>query len=318
MTTTSWAVVAAVLTMQGLGCVSSREVPSARNEPRLKVEKAVKYYIFTRDAPAGLRFELDSLDSLAANGFDASLSTTIVIHGYGHDITDPLFANVAAALLAADAPTNVLGVDWGVLCPKPLYLTSRSHVQGVGETVAALVQLLVDNGLARLADVHLIGHSLGAHVAGVAGKVNTVGRISGLDPAMPLFFDSSPDRLRPTDADLVDVIHTSAGRLGYRDPTGHVDFYPNGGTVSQPGCGGLFADGLLGSCSHRRAHELYGASIGNRAAFPAKQCDSFKKAIANRCTDEGGPSVNMGYYLNASTPQGVYYLTTTGTKPYTN
>lgn len=79
-------------------------------------------------------------DSLVANGFNATLPTTVVIHGYGHDITDPLYANVAAgrepssptpvsppttvalrlctpsaALLYVRAPTNVLGVDWGVL-----------------------------------------------------------------------------------------------------------------------------------------------------------------------------------------------------------
>lgn len=60
-------------------------------------------------------------------------------------------------------------------------------------------------------DVHLIGHSLGAHTAGYAGEKlgGNIGRITGLDPAEP-YFQGMPNHLRldPTDARLVDVIHT--------------------------------------------------------------------------------------------------------------
>lgn len=60
-------------------------------------------------------------------------------------------------------------------------------------------------------DVHLIGHSLGAHTAGYAGEKmgGKVGRITGLDPAEP-YFQGMPShvRLDYTDAKLVDVIHT--------------------------------------------------------------------------------------------------------------
>ena len=66
-------------------------------------------------------------------------------------------------------------------------------------------------------DFHLIGHSLGSHIAGYAGErlktsgVGLLGRISALDPAEPLF-QSMPEfvRLDPGDADFVDVIHTDA------------------------------------------------------------------------------------------------------------
>ena len=62
----------------------------------------------------------------------------------------------------------------------------------------------------------MIGFSLGAHVAGFAGKKvqeggkkKIVGRITGLDPANLGFdYDSAKVRLDKTDADFVDIIHT--------------------------------------------------------------------------------------------------------------
>lgn len=39
-----------------------------------------------------------------------------------------------------------------------------------------------------------------------------------------------------TDAEFVDVIHSCAGILGFKNPIGHIDFYPNGGGAPQPGC----------------------------------------------------------------------------------
>lgn len=66
-------------------------------------------------------------------------------------------------------------------------------------------------------NVHLIGHSLGAHLAGFIGTWvkdhlnETVGRISGLDPAQPHFQEVPPDgRLGFEDANFVDIIHTDA------------------------------------------------------------------------------------------------------------
>lgn len=60
--------------------------------------------------------------------------------------------------------------------------------------------------------------------------------IPGLDPAGPFFVREIKGRLDPSDAKFVDVIHTAAGTVGYKAPCGTVDFYPNGGSIPQPGC----------------------------------------------------------------------------------
>ena len=71
---------------------------------------------------------------------------------------------------------------------------------------------------------HCIGHSLGAHICGLSGKLmdeeTKWDRISGLDPAGPLFFRDAQafdlhcslctpaSRLNGTDGNIVDVIHS--------------------------------------------------------------------------------------------------------------
>lgn len=66
---------------------------------------------------------------------------------------------------------NVVGVDWGALCPAPLYVTARLNVGFAASRVAALLRLLLAARLAEPSALHLLGHSLGAHVAGLAAQV---------------------------------------------------------------------------------------------------------------------------------------------------
>nr|ADA67928.1 putative lipase [Bombyx mori] len=184
--------------------------------------------------------------------------------------------------------------------------------------------------------IHLIGHSLGSHIAGFTGKTFTdltgrrVGRISGimmtayeissvilernnsnyhilcrLDPAGPCFSNIDPElRLKATDADFVDVIHTDAGVYGLRDAVGHVDFFPNSGS-QQPNC-------LLQTCSHSRAWLYYAESVVNKEAFlavPCKDWDAFRK---NQC----GAEISIMGYGTRPSARGVYFLRTAEDSPY--
>lgn len=124
-----------------------------------------------------------------------------------------------------------------------------------------------------------------------------IGKIVGLDPALPLFKYKDVDRrLAETDAAYVEVIHTCSGLLGMTKPIGSASFFPNGGR-HQPGCKSALWD--AGACSHRRASAYYIESIV-RSQFYAIPCDSFEKFMAGNCSMEnyvmmGGEPGNKRY-----------------------
>ena len=228
------------------------------------------------------------------------------------------------ALLGA-ADVNVLVVDWrgGSL---PMYSQAAANTRLVGLEVARLVNILQDRHRLQPANVHIIGHSLGAHIAGYAGeRIEGLGRISGLDPAEPLFQGMPAQvRLDHTDALFVDVIHTDSkgfmkGGLGLEQPIGHVDFYPNGGKV-QPGCSFLDfpylpdLDGVedislppadsvarnLFACAHNRVIALYIDSILNSRSCPmvghlCQDYQTFQAGQCYSCAEGGGDCSVMGF-----------------------
>jgi pimeloyl-ACP methyl ester carboxylesterase len=72
----------------------------------------------------------------------------------------------------------------------------------VGLELAYLIKKLRDEHGLRPEDVHLIGHSLGAHLSAYAAeRVPNIGRITALDPAEPYFQGMGTQvRLDPSDA----------------------------------------------------------------------------------------------------------------------
>jgi pancreatic triacylglycerol lipase len=123
-----------------------------------------------------------------------------------------------------------------------------ANIRLVGAIVAHMIFTIFEElKLANLDKIHLIGHSLGAHMSGYAGNYLQrefdlrPGRITGMDPASPYFANTEElVRLDPSDAKFVDVVHSDAsmfveGGFGIKQSIGHIDFYPNGGD-NQPKC----------------------------------------------------------------------------------
>lgn len=142
--------------------------------------------------------------------------------------------------------TNVIIADWGKLAQLPCYPTAVLNTRQAGECLGAfLLQLQPLFGAQRNFErLHLIGFSLGAHVASFASNIvqrHTAvlfDRLTGLDPALPFFTTTSrASKLDRTDARFVDVVHTNAGIFGKIETSGHIDFYMNGGQT-QSACVG--------------------------------------------------------------------------------
>lgn len=71
-------------------------------------------------------------------------------------------------------------MDWSPLCSFD-YFSAIKGLRTAGTVLAEFLDWLSDNNV-DLNKIHLVGHSLGAHVAGVAGhlvKRAKVGRITG-------------------------------------------------------------------------------------------------------------------------------------------
>jgi hypothetical protein len=150
------------------------------------------------------------------------------------------YASFADILSTIDG--NIISVDWEDLARGPFYNQAKENAKITGYSLGHFIKYMMKNAGATPRNMHCIGFSLGAHICGFAGKIllasKKLGRITGLDPALPLFHYDRPDeRLNIDDANFVDVIHTSGGFIGFDEPLGHADFYPNDGTSSQPGCG---------------------------------------------------------------------------------
>ncbi|XP_038646433.1 endothelial lipase-like [Scyliorhinus canicula] len=229
-------------------------------------------------------------ESLVKCNFNMTSKTFVIIHGWTTTgLMESWISGMVKALKKQEVYANIIVVNW-LERAHQLYTIAANNSEVVGREVAMLVDWLQKVTDIPLQKVHMIGYSLGAHVAGFAGKAtqNKIGRITGLDPAGPLFEGTAPDkRLCPDDADFVDVLHTFAyGTLGLsigiEQPIGHIDVYPNGGSF-QPGCGlhdvfNALAYGTIGDvvyCEHERSVHLFVDSILNQD----------KQSLMYRCPD---------------------------------
>ncbi|PBC32093.1 Pancreatic lipase-related protein [Apis cerana cerana] len=276
----------------------------------------------------------DDINDNAHRAIDPDLPTKVIVHGFGSSCDHVWVYEMRSALMTVHE-CNIVCVDWGPGSAVPNYVRAAANTRLVGRQLAKLVRSLN----VPLEKVHLIGFSLGAHVAGFAGaELGNVSRITGLDPAGPLFESQDPRaRLDKTDANFVDVIHSNGeqlllGGLGSWQPMGDVDFYPNGGRM-QTGCSNLFlgavSDIIWSSavegrslCNHRRAYKLFTDSVSPKCRFPAFPCDNgYDGLLRGECFPCGTngnsrPCGDMGYYSNESPARGQLYLVTRDEEPF--
>lgn len=240
---------------------------------------------------------------------------TSPIHGYNAGPDEVL--NAAFSMYHFqyyDSSCNLV-VDWTKGAAFKInhpYSSAAANVITVGRQLGLLLHNMIVLKKVEASNIHLVGHSLGAHVAHYASiwlrnlslsyphKSDSTdwipGRITGLDPAAPQFQGHPGTHLVKEDAAFVDVIHTAAigpgsevynllrGRLGMSQLVGSVDFFPNGGTTPQPACAKEIAISRFFSfpCSHIEALTYFKLSLfsdgrahtKDEMIYPSHSCNS--------------------------------------------
>ncbi|KOB78570.1 Vitellogenin-1, partial [Operophtera brumata] len=197
------------------------------------------------------------------------LPLKVITHGWRSSVESDAVAKIRDAYLAKKN-VNVVTIDWSYIANSIFYHWVANQTETIGMEITTFLNALSTRYNVSGDQVHLIGHSLGAHIMGIAAFHSnlSVDRITGMDPARPLFEYPSrddPAKLDSKDARFVDIIHTCAGVLGIESNVGTVDFYPNK------------------ACSHGRSYYYFAESIANPKAFPSYQCNNWTEYLGQRC-----------------------------------
>lgn len=294
----------------------------------------VTFHLYTRKNPKQafiLRPHVTRGDLLASTPIDLSKPIKWVTHGFHTDVDRSEWMLKLKDKILANEDANVILTDWrrGASPVLAFYPKAAANAHVVAKMIVKILRRIRDD--INFLQLHLIGHSLGAHIMGFVGSAFTeeylslkqqqvsmatnnkdafwkklepnqhnrvarskdlqlVGRITACDPALPCFgpqssapntrlsrtsqvilpeTTSDPARsmsrqlsatispqesqvgtttmipldwtpsmwthLRPDSAIIVEVMHSNPGVMGYSDPLGDFDFYPNG-FDRQPGC----------------------------------------------------------------------------------
>ncbi|XP_047991944.1 lipase member H-B-like [Leguminivora glycinivorella] len=267
---------------------------------------------------------------LSTAWYNESRTNVIFVHGFTGKPTGPAVRAVITAFLDRK-DCNVALLNWEMLAAAVVPSLADSYLKWAAPNARKLGRRLGD-ALARLAvsglrldRTQLVGHSLGAHVLGLAGNaMRELGMplqwITALDPA-GVGFKGKPEtgRLHPGSATVVVAVHTDPHKYGFRRALGTVDFWPNykPGNVRQPGCpektGQRFSPEDL--CSHNRAWELFAEAVERPGTIIGTLAKNYREWNFYTTNQRNASTLDLDAFGKAIIP-GNYYFITIGEPPY--
>nr|XP_021194117.2 pancreatic triacylglycerol lipase [Helicoverpa armigera] len=273
---------------------------------RYNPERQNVYHLFTRQNPTVSQPMLIGNEGLLGlNNYNPARRTVVLLHGWLADVTSDFNTVLVPAFLSAE-DVNVIVVDWSAGAGTINYAAAVTNTVPSGESVANFIEWLNSVTGASPAMYHIIGHSLGAHQAGIIGRNvgGNIAYITALEAALPGWI-TNDNTFRPSDGVYTEVIHTNAGVLGYMSTLGDADFYPNGG-INMPGCNSQ-------ECDHARSY-FYLAESLTSAGFTGRRCASFVTAMTGNCFLWG--NLRMGGLVPKTGQSGIFYLETNASPPF--
>ncbi|XKL63824.1 hypothetical protein PGB90_006188 [Kerria lacca] len=280
----------------------------------------IQFFLYTRETQANPELlNTKDNDSLYSSRFNPKHPTKIIIHGFQGGRNLAPSTDLRKAYFTR-GEYNIIIVDYSSLVQIPCLSQVEWSPRFCGKCIAQLASYLNNHPRGVTPDkLHLIGYSIGAHIAGLTANYITkgkLGRITGLDPTIIFSMGTTNNRSRDldyTDANFVDVIHTAAGVLGQWGPSGHADFYVNGGS-SQPGCASSSLIETL-SCDHTKVTPYYIESIITEVGFWSVPCPNRFFYAFGWCNPPESEYVLMGEHVS-HLARGIYYLETNAKKPF--
>ncbi|KAJ6646516.1 Pancreatic triacylglycerol lipase [Pseudolycoriella hygida] len=278
--------------------------------------KDITFYLYTRTTQMEPHeLNVANPETIKEAKFVTNRPLIVLIHGFtGHKNETPNTEVRPAYFRRGEY--NIISVDYQPLAVSPCYVHAVLNLPTVANCTAQLINYLIQESLFTLDNIHIIGASLGAQTAGMMGnfiKSGKLKRITGLDPAKPLFvFAKNSHRLGKNDAEFVDIIHTEVMLRGVLFAIGHVDFYANGG-LQQPGCDKQ-KQKMTGNCNHVMASKFYAESINSEIGFYGYKCSYWLQWFIGLCQPSN--QTELAGAFASKEARGSYFFKTNSKPPY--
>ncbi|KAI3385041.1 hypothetical protein SNEBB_005689 [Seison nebaliae] len=250
-----------------------------------KIQTAMWFY-HERDNHQIIPLLKVGLDEFQTNiqHFDPEKHSKIIVHAFVQNLHVG-WAQQTREYFQEYFDFNIFMLDWHRASVSPYYQAVANADLVAVQLSMFIKQLEKEFPSFTRHNVDIITFSLSTHLSGKTGQLLPgIGRLTAMDPA-GLYYNrvAKPARLDETDADIVHVVHTDAGKVekmkfGTNQEFGDQDVYPNGG-YEQPGCkkvGIRLLSGIWGllksnrtwqedtfTCSHTRSVRFYTEGLLN-------------------------------------------------------
>ncbi|KAG8189510.1 hypothetical protein JTE90_008472 [Oedothorax gibbosus] len=149
--------------------------------PQDRATIPTKFILFTKAHPKEHHdLSVDDLEEIEEAPINPNHRTMFLVHGFFDSRLYGKWMEELKDNILLNSDNNVIIVDWSKGNGAP-YTQATANTRVVGAEIALLIQTLQKYKGVNPMDCHIVGHSLGAHIAGYAGeRLNkTLGRITG-------------------------------------------------------------------------------------------------------------------------------------------
>lgn len=128
----------------------------------------IKIVFYSNKIKQGYAVNTSSPESFLNIDYNPSKQTVFIIFGWTNNARSNMCQTVKDAYLTTDE-VNVFIVDWSKIADQE-YAAAKFQLVFVGQVLAAMITDMVNNKLLTWDKLSIVGHSLGAHLAGITGK----------------------------------------------------------------------------------------------------------------------------------------------------